>query len=309
MSKTRKPAGFTLIELLVVVSIIGVLIALLLPSLGKAKQSARLILCGSNQRQTGVALAAYSVDWREFPTPDGQPGFDNTIVNATYVPGIWMPGGWSGYGSVSWNYTFGAYTWWVGALTQDASWYKRKEFKCSASMPAIPQNRNWGERFNGSDSAKYGSMIRGTLAMNPNPTENLESAWFMYFHPYVTAVNMYDWWDYGLGTTDVADQVFGRNVGYYTEYQYAPSDGLGAKIISAPRYKDAGRRRAQLCCPNATYVLPGGPVWLQFEPHGDQLYTGIQNSRYGNAWGAPPCNDVEDRNYLYTDGSVIHIVH
>jgi len=56
-------AAFTLIELLVVIAIIALLIAILLPALGKARQSARQVLCLSQMRQLELAHAMYADDW------------------------------------------------------------------------------------------------------------------------------------------------------------------------------------------------------------------------------------------------------
>lgn len=69
----RRPA-FTLIELLVVISIIALLIALLLPALGRARDAGRSAACLSNHRQLLIAATAYSIDEKNaFPYMNGTP--------------------------------------------------------------------------------------------------------------------------------------------------------------------------------------------------------------------------------------------
>ena len=63
MKNGRNQRPFTLIELLVVIAIISILAAMLLPSLGKARQTARRASCQSNQRQIVLALLSYASDY------------------------------------------------------------------------------------------------------------------------------------------------------------------------------------------------------------------------------------------------------
>jgi prepilin-type N-terminal cleavage/methylation domain-containing protein/prepilin-type processing-associated H-X9-DG protein len=63
----RPLEGFTLIELLVVIAIIGLLVALAMPALSSARETARRSLCMSNLRQIGLAMHAYHEQAKYFP--------------------------------------------------------------------------------------------------------------------------------------------------------------------------------------------------------------------------------------------------
>jgi prepilin-type processing-associated H-X9-DG protein len=91
------PGAFTVVELLVAVGIIAVLFAILLPSLGRAREEARRIRCASNLRQWGHAALMYAADHRgrlprEKADPDPSVPWDAAAHNTWALITTWSGG-------------------------------------------------------------------------------------------------------------------------------------------------------------------------------------------------------------------------
>jgi prepilin-type N-terminal cleavage/methylation domain-containing protein len=63
--RLTRSRGFTIIELLVVMSIIGIMMGILLPAIGRARDQAKLTQSQVNLRNLGAAHASYASEWND----------------------------------------------------------------------------------------------------------------------------------------------------------------------------------------------------------------------------------------------------
>jgi len=88
-NRHRTATGFTLIELLVVVSIIGLLVAILLPSLRRARDQGKMAACAANLHQIGTAIHAYASEYNGYiprgPDPAHPFDFGSNILATNQI--------------------------------------------------------------------------------------------------------------------------------------------------------------------------------------------------------------------------------
>jgi prepilin-type N-terminal cleavage/methylation domain-containing protein/prepilin-type processing-associated H-X9-DG protein len=96
-SKRRRGEAFTLIELLVVIAVIAILAALLLPTLSRAKESAKSISCRNNLKQLQLCWTMYADEYAGVFVPndwidDEGPSADGAVISQFDMQTSWCPG-------------------------------------------------------------------------------------------------------------------------------------------------------------------------------------------------------------------------
>jgi prepilin-type N-terminal cleavage/methylation domain-containing protein len=140
---TSGTRGFTLVELLVVITIIGILIALLLPAIQAAREAARRMQCSNNLKQLGLAVHNWHDTRRAIP-----PCFLSGTGNATWV-GLILP-----FMESQSLYDAGD----LGEKTAYALWAKSKASRALLQTPiaTLYCPTRLGKRFSRNDTTRCG---------------------------------------------------------------------------------------------------------------------------------------------------------
>src|SRR4051794_3885115 len=86
--QARRSCGFTLVELLVVIAIIGILVALLLPAIQAARESARRSQCSNNIKNLALAALVYHDAQKHFPVNEDP--YDGPPDDIDLTTGRWL---------------------------------------------------------------------------------------------------------------------------------------------------------------------------------------------------------------------------
>ncbi len=80
----KHPRAFTLVELLVIIAVVGVLVAMLLPALTQARESAYKVQCLSNLRQIGLGITSYANAYKNAIPPNAH-NPDSSSARGPYI--------------------------------------------------------------------------------------------------------------------------------------------------------------------------------------------------------------------------------